>query len=175
MVDGRPYPVLTDFRVWMAWGESVEVNEIAETSIWDGIVPDGDWVRPALDFYLCESVTPKRVADKSGVRPYDLVRDGDYIVGSFQSAYGIDLTDSHLEMHWHRFMALLRSLPSDAKLSEIMVYRSYHKGNEKPDAAYQKLKGIWTLPPKRTAKGDRMVDWQMKAFGNIKMEGRDNG
>ena len=44
----------------------------------------------------------------------DYVEDGEYIVGSFMQAYGIDLTIC--DMHWHMFKALLLSLPENSKM-----------------------------------------------------------
>lgn len=167
-VDGEVFPIKTDFRVWIAWLESLEVNGIAETEIFADRIPEGDsWVRVAVEFAKNESPTPHGSAGSS-VRAYDLVLDGEYIVGAFQQTYGIDLTDPSLKMHWYRFLALFRSLPSDTVLSQAMAYRTWSKGSkESYEQRMAKAKTAWTLPPKKTAESESIIAWQKEAFGNV--------
>lgn len=162
--DGIFYPVKTDFRVWIDFGFRLERNEI-----WGGIfeeeIPNSlDWVSSAIEFYKSENVTPKDNEKPSG-RTLDLVLDGDYIVASFQAAYGIDLTSC--DMHWHRFHALLIGLPEDTKLSQIMGYRAYrHRGKIDQRAEMNKLKNAWTLPAVDYEERKKaLLDWADDFFG----------
>lgn len=52
---------------------------------------------------------------------FDLFADGERIVASFQAAYGIDLL--HTYLHWHQFQALLRQLPTDTVLMQVIRLR----------------------------------------------------
>lgn len=168
-VDGETFRIRTDFRIWIAWLESLEVNQVAETAIFDGKVPKGDsWVPVAMAFARNESSTPHG-GSGSTARAYDLVEDGEYVVGAFQQAYGIDLTDPELEMHWHRFLALFRSLPSDTVMSQAMAYRTWSKGSkESYEQRMAKARDAWTLPKKKTAESESIIAWQKEAFGKVK-------
>lgn len=172
-VDGEVFAIKTDFRVWLAWLESLEVNGIAEYGIFESDIPQGDsWVEVAQQFALSAPVTPAGKATEI-VQAFDFIRDGDYIVGSFQQAYGIDLTDPSLSMHWHRFLALFRSLPETCIMSKIMGYRTFKKSDKDDyNKSMEKAKRAYTLPPKHTfmteqkAIQDKAIDdWADWAFG----------
>ena len=167
-VDGETFRIKTDFRIWIAWLESLEVNQIAETAIFEDEVPDGDsWVQAAVAFAKNESSTPHGESG-STARAYDFVEDGEYVVGAFQQAYGIDLTDPELNLHWHRFLALFRSLPSDTVMSQAMAYRTWSKGSkESYDSRMAKARTAWSLPAKKTVESESIIAWQKEAFGQI--------
>ena len=96
----------TDFRAWIAFGYAAE-RGIADLRIFqDGTAPAGEWREAAAEFHESPNPFPRGGAE-GGERVLDLVLDGDFIVAAFQQqAYGIDLTDPGLSMHWHRFLAL---------------------------------------------------------------------
>lgn len=177
-VDGEVFAIKTDFRVWLAWLESLEVNGIAEYGIFEGDPPKGDgWVDVAQAFALNAPVTPTGKATES-VQAFDFIRDGDYIVGSFQQVYNIDLTDPNLSMHWHRFLALFRSLPETCIMSKIMGYRTFKKADKDDyNKSMEKAKRAYTLPPKRTfmnlqeeEQDKALDDWSEWAFGKATIE-----
>lgn len=177
-VDGEVFAIKTDFRVWLAWLESLEVNGIAEYGIFDCDPPKGDsWVDVAQAFALNAPATPTGSA-KESVQAFDFIRDGDYIVGSFQQVYGIDLTDPNLSMHWHRFLALFRSLPDTCIMSKIMGYRTFKKADKDDyNKSMEKAKRAYTLPPKRTfmnlqeeEQDKALDDWSEWAFGKATLE-----
>lgn len=170
VVDGEVFRLKTDFRVWIEFLRGCEEDGIASYDVFDGPHPEGSgWVAPALEFANSQNPTPHGRME-SGPQSFDFIADGDYIVGSFQHAYGIDLTDKSLKMHWHRFLALFRSLPEDTKMSEIMGYRTWNKSQakRKPESKMDEAKRRWSLPMKRTRENDAVVEWTEKAFGNIK-------
>lgn len=168
-VGGQFYRLRTDFRVWIQFMKMVEEDGIASVIVFEDRPPEGDWSEQIMEFAESRNETPKAGAAK-GDRTMDLVLDGDYIVGAFQQAYGIDLTDPNLEMHWHRFLALLRSLPESTKLAEIMGYRAYSRSESKKkvSTAMEEAKRRWKLPPVKTPENEAVIEWQEKAFGNIK-------
>lgn len=65
----------------------------------------------------------------------DFEQDADYIYADFLTAYGIDLTDETVTLHWWQFLALLRALPESTSMVKRMYYRSVDlsefKGKEK--------------------------------------------
>lgn len=150
-VDGELFDIDTGFRTWLKVGDmlgkrKVPWLDIAALVFRDAVVPVGtEWTRAVLDFYESRNATPRESGGAS-VRVVDYVLDGDYIVAAFQHAYGIDLTDPELEMHWHRFLALFRGLPDDTTMARIMGYRSWKQSKKKHEAVMQELKRRWTLP-----------------------------
>lgn len=160
--------VLTDFRTWLRFGRLLEAGVW-----WDGVFPDCDpvprgWHDGALEFYRSPVACPHGQAGRSGARALDLSVDGDYVVGSFQSAYGIDLTDPGLDMHWHRFLALLRSLPEGSMVSRIGAWRTWtpEGAKRKPERAQRELRSAWSLPG-HVASGDAVVSEQREIFGGV--------
>lgn len=150
-VDGELFDIHTGFRTWLKIGDmlgkrNVPWLEIAALVFKEPVVPVGtEWTRAVIGFYASEVATPKG-SKRGGARAVDYVLDGDYIVAAFQQAYGIDLTDQALEMHWHRFLALFRGLPEDTTMSRIMGYRAWKPSKKKHEAVMQELKRSWSLP-----------------------------
>ena len=169
VVGGEEVEVNTDFRVWLEFGWMLENEHRASLGIFrlaDGSfdIPEGDWATPAVEFYRSENPTPR--GSSSGTRAIDLVMDGDYIVAAFQQAYGIDLTDPSLAMHWHRFHALLVGLPKDTKMSEVMSYRTWQKSGKKHDDQMRELKEAWRLPePGEDEERRKVLEWADSVFG----------
>ena len=167
-VDGEVFPILTDFRTWLSWTEDYNSYGLALPYVFKDDMPiGGTWEDDALAFASADVATPKADKAKSNRRVLDLILDGDYIVGSFQQAYGIDLTNPKCFMHWWRFMALLRSLPDGTMVNNIIGYRSYDSAMEKrkPETAHKKLKQLWALPEIDTASKEHAISWQQAAFG----------
>jgi hypothetical protein len=145
-VGGLFYAIKTDFREWLKFGEIIkqpfEVYDLA--FLFEENVPlVVDFTKELLEFYENKNATPN-YNDKSSERTLDYILDGEYIVGSFMSAYGIDLTS--VDMHWHLFKALFVSLPDTSKITQIMGMRSYKKSEESYDKVALKNKKAWKLP-----------------------------
>ena len=169
-VGGRLFTVKTDFRVWIEWLRCFEEDEVASYCIFEDEVPDGnEWVSAAREFAVSENVTPRSVGGSRSEETFDFIRDGDYLVGSFMQAYGINLATVR-DLHWHVFLALFRSLPDNTKMAEIMGYRAWRKSdmNKKMERQYEEAQRRWRLPPKETAEVRAIIEWQKEAFGNIK-------
>lgn len=84
---------------------------------------------------------------------YDYEFDAPYIYGAFISQYRIDLNDIEY-LHWWKFQALFKSLPSTQKIVEIMGYRATDTTqikDNKERARIQKLQSIYALPQNLTS------------------------
>lgn len=151
--DGGSSPIRTSFRVWIEFDRRLREEGVAWFGIFEREPPEGaEWVPAALEFLRSPNQTPRAVRAPSGVPMLDMVLDGDYIVASFQQAYGIDLTDPDCDMHWHRFKALLDGLPDSTKLSRIMGYRSWdpQDAKRKHESVMGELRNAWALPRPET-------------------------
>lgn len=145
--DDKEYPINTDYRVWLRVMMDIEdgfplAYAIEKNDVFSRETPD--WFQDAvIEFMNDENRYPK--LEGSGDKTLDLFDDGDYVYAAFMQAYRIDLVDIE-ELHWHKFMALLRGLPDETKLSKIMGYRSYKKpqkdGYEK---AMKEAKEAWRI------------------------------
>lgn len=165
LVEGERFPIETGFRTWLA----IDDRGYITPAIFTERIPEGDWLPAAREFLASENQCPHGV-NSGSERTLDLVQDGDYITASFMQAYGIDLTTA--DMHWHLFLALLRGLPKQTKLAEIIGYRGYKNDKRKPETVMQQLKREWSLPPKEDK---ALKAWAEQAFGNIEFnyEGSD--
>lgn len=144
---GRAYRVDTDFRVWIEFERALEEEGVAIYDIFLNEIPDGEeWVSAAVEFLNSPNATPRATGTASGERAIDNILDGDYIVASFQAAYGIDLTNPKMRMHWHRYKALLGGLPNGCKLSEIVGYRTWRRDTRKHETVMAEVKRAWALP-----------------------------
>lgn len=84
-----------------------------------------------------------------GPQTMDLVQDWGYICAAFQQAYGIDLY-ADKSIHILRFLALLRAIPKNTKLAEIIGIRAAeipapNKWNQKQIAELTRLKTLYAL------------------------------
>lgn len=61
---------------------------------------------------------------RKGPRTFDYDVDYGRIVASFQSDYGIDITDRECSMHWWRFVDLLRNLSNATALMRAIEIRT---------------------------------------------------
>lgn len=160
--DGGWAEVETDFRVWLTFARLLR-----EKVIWSGVLKDPQsqvegWAEGALEFFRSENPVPRK--DSKGERVLDYDADSDLIVGAFMQAYGVDLTAC--EMHWHVFLALMRSLPDDTRLVQVMGYRSWEPTKKKHEAVYRELKEKWALPMDEAEEADLLAA-QMQMFGGL--------
>ena len=90
----------------------------------------------------------------SGKRLMDFEQDAWAIYSAFRQAYGIDLHRHRL--HWWVFLDLLRALPDDTKLSQIIGIRAQPmppatKYNAAERQRLSRLKAQYALRDKKTA------------------------
>lgn len=91
------------------------------------------------------NIIPKEIIEKSKTQSeeeddqplYDITKDGEYIYAGFLQAYGIDLYEVQGKLHWHKFNALLVSLPSDTKFMEVLRIRAW-KPSKGDSSEYKK-------------------------------------
>ena len=171
-VNGNSFLINTDFRKWIKVGKMLEekctILELAEEviqsiSLAELLENSEEILSKLLEFYTNPNATPR--GDSNDTTPIiDYVEDGEYIVGSFMQAYGIDLTIC--DMHWHMFKALLLSLPENSKMKQIMQMRSYKKSNVSYEKQQENLKKAWELHKKENNEISDIMSEINKEFYN---------
>lgn len=165
-VDGKEYPIYTDYRIWIEQWRLVNESGGISSAIFKDVEPSSlEWVNAALEFLAAPCATPKRLEGGSNMEPFDFILDGDYIFAAFLQAYGIRLTTASL--HWHEFLALFRSLPEQTKMSQIMGYRTWSRSDmkKKQETIYQEQHRAWKLPPRKTYEETAIMGWQNDFLG----------
>ncbi len=151
---GEIYPVMTDFRRWILL-VTLMSDERADFSmksrlavklvLGDIPLPEESGkreetllglMREIMRFALCGASENDGCAD--GEQSFDFEYDAELIFASFMQAYGIDLTSA--EMHWWKFMALLRRLPPDSPLLRVMEIRMADTSSVEDDGMRKRLR-----------------------------------
>ncbi|MGO5053647.1 Gp15 family bacteriophage protein [Lachnospiraceae bacterium LCP25S3_G4] len=143
MVDGRPYSIYTDFRVWLRFCIEFEKWNgkgcLYVSYIFKNDIPLHLDIESILEFAYPKTVIPNDTGSSSEEKVIDYEIDSDYIYSAFYDVYQIDLLEA--EMHWYKFISLLKGL-HDCKLSDIMQCRMY-EGTDKDGI---RLRETWALP-----------------------------
>lgn len=161
---GSFFIIKTDFRVWLNFSRIINTKGAVVDDvdfIYKDAIPSVENKKEAfeklLEFFQPKNVLPRPVGEITGERILDYDLDADLIYAAFFEQYKIDLlaTDKNghlIEMHWHKFLALLSGL-HDTKLNEIMGYRCYNP-NDKTDYEKQmmQLRNMWELPTEESEK-----------------------
>lgn len=165
VVEGAEVPVDTSFRTWLRFSRL-----LGEGLAWPGVFPqgepEGDWIPAAMEFLRDENPVPH---DGPGGPRLDWLADSDWLVGGFLQAYGVDLTTA--DMHWHLFLALVRSLPTSTRFAEVMGHRGWRRDGRRPDAVREELRRMWSLPEEAD---EDLVALQRSWFGGV-TDARDQG
>lgn len=164
-VNGEFFSIKTDFREWLKFGEIIKQEEFQLMEIaflFKNEIPRINPLRELVSFYINENLTPKKSEDSGNKKVFDFIEDGEYLVGSFQSAYGIDLTST--DMHWHRFQALFRSLPEDSKVMQIISRRTWKKSNESMEKQLEKARDLWSFPTNTKLTDEELYKELMEEF-----------
>ncbi len=156
-IDGEFFKIHTDFRTWIGYDRIMASNvsyiEKCVSTIklcYIELPPRLDKAAEALmDFYLAGD----RKKSKTKSKPlFDFEKDFEYLYASFMSEYGIDLFDT--DLHWHKFIYLLRSMSDESAFKKIISYRGadLSKIKDKKLKAYlRRMKHLYALSPDEDA------------------------
>lgn len=153
-VDGVDYPVVTDFRDWIAFADLIldpgisQQNKVAAAMQWylDARPPDATKALHALKwFFTAEPLLTGRQQRRMGGRPTRPVlsysQDAACILGAFRQCYGMDLIRiDHL--HYWEFRSLMQALPEDCPLKKRMAYRAADPTRIRDDAERDRVRRI---------------------------------
>lgn len=120
VIDGVEYPINTDFRIWMKFYNAAQKREELESFFEQLALPFSQSAANAVCDFYAEPMKYGAGKD-TGEKVFDFEVDAPSIYSSFFGSYDIDLTD--VELHWWKFVSLLRSLPDECEFKRAVHYR----------------------------------------------------
>lgn len=121
--------------------------------------------KPSSDAGLLQAVTEMLFPQdgRKHKKSMDFIQDGQLIYAAFMQAYGIDLNDQRGKLHWWKFTALLRGLPSNTRLMEVVQIRTKPmpaptKHNAEERAQLARLKAEFALKLTAEEREQQMQD-----------------
>lgn len=172
IVDGKEYKINTDFNVALRCFEVIEDDEISDEErtlavlfLLFGFIPDHhleEFLEKATLYLQCGS---KNEGSSSSEKDMDFNLDKHYITASFMSDYQIDLSKE--EMHYWRFVDLIKGLTEHCVLSRIREIRNYDLSEIKDAKTRNKIlkaQEAVALPKKRTKEEQEAIDNFEKLF-----------
>ena len=174
-IDGNEYQINNSHKTYIIALKIIRSDKIFDEDKVEAVlpilyaepIPEGLKQEAVLAFFGAFSDGSNRT-----VRPsFDVVADLDYIYAGFLQSYGIDLDGDDLSIE--KFIALLKGLPSDTRLADIIKIRTMEipkptKYNAKQIADIMRMKHEFALDKGNTAKS-------MKALGNTIKEWAEHG
>ena len=153
----------THFRVWLQISRCLDDPSISDAEKvfsviqLSGIEPGdpSDDIAVIAAFLSAGADAKRRKRQEQRVIDYDV--DAGLIIASFQSEYGIDITARECDMHWWRFMDLLRCMGDASPIMRAVQIRTEEipSGNDeytrKRREALNDLKRRFALPAKTAA------------------------
>ncbi len=165
-VNGKKYPVKTDFRTWINFGKIMENSDLtsaekaAEAVALCFLPPRLPKTLSGALFALCAFYSAPMCSKErrnSSEPLYDFFADAPHIYASFCEQYGIDLAGS--KMHWHKFCALFCALSPEGDFGRIVAVRAADVSKIKDSsrrAALLRLKKIYSLGEKERDIGEAL-------------------
>lgn len=170
-VNGRDFLLKTDYRNWLQLDRNLQGNDSPTFQdiicVLDEkcVIPYNDELEDLFyairDFLVNKNTCPKDSGGGESVIDFEI--DGEYIYAAFLQQYGIDLVDIEY-LHWHKFLALFRSLSDNTMLGKIMSYRGYSKDDKSYEEQMRELKSMWQLPTHYTEEELEKIDEFEKYF-----------
>jgi hypothetical protein len=119
-------------------GETIDVKYLFKNAY-----PERCNLRELFVFSRPASPLPRPISH-SNIIVIDYELDAGLIYSAFLGQYGIDLMEVE-ELHWYKFLALLKGLNESTKLREVMGYRCYEKSDDKNKDVYAELRRAWEI------------------------------
>lgn len=127
IIDGKEYPIETDFRKWIEFQTIMVKNNSEDEKTADLLqfisalgLPFSENTLPAIIDFFSGGEKREQKAEKK--RSYDFETDSNLIFSAFMTQYKIDLTTEHI--HWWKFKAMFSSLSEENVITKIMWART---------------------------------------------------
>ena len=129
MVDGREYPIETDFRACLRVIMAFEDDELTPTEKQMVLLQNMYPTRPHNLIAACEKAVKflnggKTAGEegKSGPRLYSFAKDANLIFAAFKQTHGMDLAEVE-RLHWCKFLALFMDLGGETAFCNLVSLR----------------------------------------------------
>ena len=145
-INGREYPVITDFREWLRFSDMLKSDipqnyklEFLEDMFLEDIPPiysleDVDLVMKAITDFLSLSALefPVWQQEKESIEVFEdegvkkaiyYEQDAPYIISAFQREYQMDLLSVEY-LHWWKFRMLLDGLSEESQIKKRIYWRT---------------------------------------------------
>lgn len=166
-INGKQYPINTDYRVALACFEAInddEITDIERPIALIGLlfgenaeIQDTETAMKIIKQYLqCGKVDEE---NDTNVEDIDFEYDKDLITASFMSDYHIDLENT--KMHWWKFCSLISGLKDDSILNKVRDVRNYDISDVKDTKTRNKIlkqKQKVAIPVKHTKEEQKEID-----------------
>lgn len=141
-VDGKPFFINTDYRLWLRFLSDVKKSATFPCGyLFRGEAPQKALISELMEFARPKNELPRQISHSDAIL-LDFDIDADYIYAAFLQCYNIDLLE--VDMHWHKFLALLNGISGDTTLAKIMSYRAYRKQSGNKDYM-EELRRAWEI------------------------------
>ena len=163
-IEGKIYPIETDFRRWIEFSQLVFTNG-ADAVVFTKMLAlifkakcppiKIETLTVMLGFFnpfTVDTATQGNGKKERG-KIYDFDYDAKLIYASFLQQYGINLT--RVSLHWWEFKALFDGLSEDTPFGKVLKFRCADISEIKDknmQKYYRKMKNIYALPDNRTEK-----------------------
>lgn len=160
-VDGKVFKLNTDFRLWLQFEHDLKEHSNSQepfdvTYLFKDKMPTSIDVTKLVEFSRPKKVLPRPVGARTDVISIDFDIDGDLIYSSLLQQYGIDITE--VELHWHKFLALIQGISDQTMLGRVMGYRCYEKSNGKKKDVREELRRAWEIKAELTDEQQAEID-----------------
>lgn len=153
-VNGREYPIYTDFREWIALQDTLlnsqdeyEIFAHIKNMFMDDCPQQFELALIELTNFMIrkekEDITHEQKSENcmNKKEVFSYLYDAPYIIGAFLECYHINLLQIEY-MHWWLFNALLESLNSKCELKQRIMYRSIDLSKVKDKQERNRIKRI---------------------------------
>ena len=145
---GRAFSVYTDYQTWIRFETQLlnwsEGDDFPIDYLFKNDVPHNPTLEELLAFSRPHNELPRKISNDDDIIVIDWEIDAELIYAAILGQYGIDLFDVP-DLHWHKFLAMIRGLNEQTKLREVMQYRSYKRETNKNIDQYERLKSAWEI------------------------------
>ena len=164
---GRAFSVYTDYRTWMRFETQLlnwrEGDDFPIDYLFKNDVPFNPDLADLLAFSRPKSELPRKIGQDDDTVVIDWEIDAELIYAAILGQYGIDLFEVP-DLHWHKFLAMIKGLNEQTKLREVMQYRLYKREDNKNVDQYERLRSAWEIS-RMTPEQEKELEEFNKVFG----------
>ena len=131
IIDGKEYPIDTDFRTWIKFQQIITKKNSQEQKTADllqfiaalGLPFSENTLNAMVDFFRAGDIPRGNKEPQDAI--YNFETDGSLIFSAFLTQYQCDLTLGH--MHWWIFKSMFSGLSDEHMITKVMWARSANK------------------------------------------------